>query len=755
MFNSPFPPLNPNVKYKTAFQRAGFNTNSNEQDNNNNSNDDSKLYNVNDSSIIDSPNSTFINDESSSNKIQLINKALQKKQKLLLRKQQEAEEEKTKSQKKSSKKKSPLSKSKVKGVSKTPQDTSSNDLNDQTFTNNDKNINTKNKILPIGLLFNKNSNNKDKTIESDLNEKDISPLANNSGLNIKTLNKELPPTRKGDISHVSDLDNSDDEKEKIDPFQPQFLSQNFIELNLNPQPDKKEEEKKEIKEIQANDDDEKEVMNVDSTHIFEEEIEPPMNTIMNLQDLQFEQESFYSEIQSQDPRAVNGEPSEEKQHFIANQQQDCEINELTPITFSNEQHIPPSGPITKSTNNNDDAEEKEEEEQNDNDDDDRISTVESNEGEDADDFNFKDNSNVYRSVSNFAGTREDIFFTPTGTTFNKSGSMINNNETTPSKEQRVENIFKNKRDSAMNTINEPTEELNFDNHSEINEAQEEEEEKKEEDNNSLEFGDNGINATKELNFEADLPQNDNDKNNVINDDEEMSLLRKPYEERHIPPAHLTADNTQTVNTEFYTKEEEQIKEEEAKEEELREEEELKKEEHEKEEEELVREEKQVIENNDITQSLPIQQSHSAIVDENVCRGCHNQILPEEKKIYDKNGDLSGKWHKSCFTCTICSTKFSRNTPCYIHNDSPYCEPHFFEVTGLICFCCSEKILDDTCLDVPGLGKAHIGCFTCNGCEMPINDEYFSNDTINLCGDCVKDMGKEKMQRRRTVLWDAN
>ena len=752
MFNSPFPPLNPNVKYKTAFQRAGFNTNLNEQDNNNNnnSNDDSKLYNVNDSSMMDSPNSTFINDESSSNKIQLINKALQKKQKLLLRKQQEAEEEKTKSQKKSSKKKSPLSKNKVKGISKTAKDTSFSDVNDQNLSNNDKN--TKNKILPLGLLFNKNSNNnnnnKDKPIESDLNEKDISPSANNSGLNIKTLNKDLPPIRKGDISHVSDLDNSDDEKEKINPFQPQFLSQNFIELNLNPQPDKeeeeeeKEEEKKEIKEIQEKEDDEKEGMNIDSTHIFEEEIEPPMNTIMNLQDLQFEQESFYSEIQSQDPRAVNGEPSEEKQHFIANQQQEYEINELTPITFSNEQHIPPSGPITKSITNNNDAEEQEG-----NDDDDRISTVESNEGEDTDDFNFKDNGNVYRSVSNFAGTREDIFFTPTGTIFNNSGSMIHNNETTPSQEQVVENIFKNKRDSVIDTINEPTEELNFGNNSEI----EEEEEMEEKNKDDLEFAENGINDTKELNFETDLSQNDNIKNNVINDDEEMSLFRKPYEERHIPPAHLATDNTQTVNTEFYTNEEEQIKEKE----ELKKEESKDKELKEAEEEELIREEKQVVEENENSQSLPIQQPHSVIVDENVCRGCHNQILPEEKKIYDKNGDLSGKWHKSCFTCTICSTKFSRNTPCYIHNDSPYCETHFFEVTGLICFCCTEKILDDTCLDVPGLGKAHIGCFTCNGCQMPINDEYFSNDTINLCGDCVKDMGKEKMQRRRTVLWDAN
>ncbi|CAI8509351.1 unnamed protein product [Hanseniaspora opuntiae] len=100
-----------------------------------------------------------------------------------------------------------------------------------------------------------------------------------------------------------------------------------------------------------------------------------------------------------------------------------------------------------------------------------------------------------------------------------------------------------------------------------------------------------------------------------------------------------------------------------------------------------------------------------------CRGCLMEIKPDEKTIYDKNGELSGKWHKKCFVC---------------------------------------RILDDFCLDVMTLGKAHIGCFKCHECDVAIEDEYFSNKDINLCLNCVKTRGsEEKMQRRKTVLWDAN
>jgi len=58
-----------------------------------------------------------------------------------------------------------------------------------------------------------------------------------------------------------------------------------------------------------------------------------------------------------------------------------------------------------------------------------------------------------------------------------------------------------------------------------------------------------------------------------------------------------------------------------------------------------------------------------------CRRCN---LPIEKSaVSSSDGQLKGKWHRACFTCTRCDKPFEGDS-FYVHGGKPWCQQHYHE-----------------------------------------------------------------------------
>ncbi|KAL6936587.1 hypothetical protein ACO0R3_000184 [Hanseniaspora guilliermondii] len=631
MFNSPFPPLKPTIKYKTAFERAGFEVNKS-ANNSINTNNESMNYGLNKSNIIDSQSSTFMDD--SANSILLINKSLQKKQKLLMRKQQEQLADPKNKSSKNKKILDDLLPPKINAGSSAVSISSQNSsIRTASPSVAHLKINNDQKP-PVTTVFGlkssntsfegmKNNGQNERNNNNEVQEADVSHVSNMNN------NNDDIYRSKTNITHESLLDNAPNEKS---------LSKSFIDHE--PEQDK----------------------SGNYEEVFKREITPPVNTINNLADLQVDQESFYSEIQSQDPRINNiDDVSEKREQFIAEQSYQASES-------SSEYSISKDEPKTSMQN------------------------------EDSFNFNETTNGNIKNS------SQLDLI----------EPSIIKPSEMFLEHAIYQDNKFPEGNFALGNEMHIPPSGLA----SNINDENQEPDALKME---SLNINEDDIfNAADE----------DRHLEEVMNEEATGTFFSaRDYIPTNDDIAELNFESPERRTKDFNDELEGNTK-------------------------GLENEVEQPLNFEDNEQhSIKDTQSVDQV---ELCRGCLMEIKPDEKTIYDKNGELSGKWHKKCFVCNNCNIKFSRSTPCYIHNDEPFCEEHFFEVTGLICFECKNKILDDFCLDVIALGKAHIGCFKCNECNAGIEDEYFSNKDINLCLNCVKERGsEEKMQRRRTVLWDAN
>lgn len=630
MFNSPFPPLKPTIKYKTALERAGFDVNKS-ANNSINTNNDSMNYSMNKSNVIDSHNSTFMDD--SANSILLINKSLQKKQKLLMRKQQEQLAE---ANSKSSKKK---------GNSKKVLDDllpPKIDAGSSAVSISSQNLSIKTASSSVAhLKINPDQKPPVTTVFGLMNSNTSFEVNKNNGPKETTNSLEV---QEADISHVSNLNISSDEiyrsktnitKESLaaDATNEKFSSKSLIDHEP-------EQEKSSVHE-----------------EAFKREITPPIHTINNLADLQMDQESFYSEIQSQDPRVNNiNDASEEREQFIA--EQSYQASESSSEYSVDKKNSMPN----------------------------------------EDSFNFNESSNEIKNSSQL--------------------DLIESSNIKPSEmflEHGIyqDNEFPEGNLALGNEMHIPPSGLS----SNINDDNQEPDTLK---MKALDINEDDIFNTADENHHLD---------EVMNEEATGTF----FSARDYMP---TNDDVAELNFESPEKRNEINDEYEGNTKGLE---------------------------NEVEQPLNFEDNEQHSIEDiepveevELCRGCSMEIKPDEKTIYDKNGELSGKWHKKCFVCNHCQIKFSKSTPCYIHNDEPFCEEHFFEITGLICFGCKGRILDDFCLDVMTLGKAHIGCFKCHECDVAIEDEYFSNKDVNLCLNCVKTRGsEEKMQRRKTVLWDAN
>ncbi|KAL6947513.1 hypothetical protein ACO0RG_000087 [Hanseniaspora osmophila] len=124
-----------------------------------------------------------------------------------------------------------------------------------------------------------------------------------------------------------------------------------------------------------------------------------------------------------------------------------------------------------------------------------------------------------------------------------------------------------------------------------------------------------------------------------------------------------------------------------------------------------------------------------------CRKCHHEIDPvKEKAIYSKSGQdktqdidvLSGQWHRRCFQCTLCDLKFNKRTPCYVLHDLPYCQYHYHLTNNSICTICSGFI-EGECLENDQNERYHVHCLTCYICHEIINKDYYIyNNKLTIC-----------------------
>ncbi|VEU19993.1 DEKNAAC100606 [Brettanomyces naardenensis] len=120
-----------------------------------------------------------------------------------------------------------------------------------------------------------------------------------------------------------------------------------------------------------------------------------------------------------------------------------------------------------------------------------------------------------------------------------------------------------------------------------------------------------------------------------------------------------------------------------------------------------------------------------------CRKCHKPILPGQKSIWSKDNQLSGQWHRRCFSCYACSTKFSKGQSCYVYNDRPYCETHFHELNGSLCRICGKGV-EGECLQNEVNEVFHMDCLKCSYCGVPIRTDYFIYNGQVMCENDAKE-----------------
>ncbi|KAK4684556.1 hypothetical protein P7C73_g5617, partial [Tremellales sp. Uapishka_1] len=96
-----------------------------------------------------------------------------------------------------------------------------------------------------------------------------------------------------------------------------------------------------------------------------------------------------------------------------------------------------------------------------------------------------------------------------------------------------------------------------------------------------------------------------------------------------------------------------------------------------------------------------------------CRRCN---LPIEKSaVSSSDGQLKGKWHKACFTCTKCDNPFEGDS-FYVHSGKPWCQLHYHEQNGTLCSSSScRQPIEGPCIltPAPNAQRFHPGHLRCD------------------------------------------
>lgn len=149
-----------------------------------------------------------------------------------------------------------------------------------------------------------------------------------------------------------------------------------------------------------------------------------------------------------------------------------------------------------------------------------------------------------------------------------------------------------------------------------------------------------------------------------------------------------------------------------------------------------------------------------------CRGCGEDVdknaKGSRKAIFSKTGELSGQWHRGCFSCSFtgCEVNFDKHTPCYVLLDNAFCKHHYHLLNGTLCQTCNSGI-EGECIENEMRQKWHTDCLKCNRCHGGIRDDYFLINGEIVCEKdanvLIKKMEKEgmlctdKIEKRRTRM----
>lgn len=123
----------------------------------------------------------------------------------------------------------------------------------------------------------------------------------------------------------------------------------------------------------------------------------------------------------------------------------------------------------------------------------------------------------------------------------------------------------------------------------------------------------------------------------------------------------------------------------------------------------------------------------------ICGACRRPI--EERVVTA----LGKHWHVEHFVCAKCEKPFMGNRH-YERKGLAYCETHYHELFGNLCFVCNTVIYGDV---VTALNKAwcqhHFACTTCDA-KMTQKTKFFEFDQKPICKKCYEKFPQELKKR---------
>lgn len=123
----------------------------------------------------------------------------------------------------------------------------------------------------------------------------------------------------------------------------------------------------------------------------------------------------------------------------------------------------------------------------------------------------------------------------------------------------------------------------------------------------------------------------------------------------------------------------------------------------------------------------------------ICGACRRPI--EERVVTA----LGKHWHVEHFVCAKCEKPFMGNRH-YERKGLAYCETHYHELFGNLCFVCNTVIYGDV---VTALNKAwcqhHFACATCDT-KMTQKTKFFEFDQKPICKKCYEKFPQELKKR---------
>jgi len=123
----------------------------------------------------------------------------------------------------------------------------------------------------------------------------------------------------------------------------------------------------------------------------------------------------------------------------------------------------------------------------------------------------------------------------------------------------------------------------------------------------------------------------------------------------------------------------------------------------------------------------------------ICGACRRPI--EERVVTA----LGKHWHVEHFVCIKCEKPFFGNRH-YEKKGQAYCEVHYHELFGNLCFTCNQVIYGDV---VTALNKAwclhHFACNLCDG-KMTQKSKFFELDQKPICKKCYERLPQELKKR---------